>query len=617
MNQPELIVDCETNGFLEAMNTVHSLCIQNEEDTMFSCHDHGAYRTVEDGLRLIMNGAKNGAVIVMHNGIKFDYWALRKVYPWFDIPVEQIRDTLLLARLLWADIGEEDVKRVAKGFPKKLIGSHSLKAWGYRLGILKGEFGETSDWAEWSEDMQSYCELDVKVTRALWEVIKKKQPPARAVQLENWFAFIMSRQEQFGYAFDKDKAVALYLELLAKRQEIDGELKRFFGSWYVSEGEVMPKVNNGPRGITKGVPYTKVKLVDFNPGSRQHIANRLIKLYGWKPKHFTESGQAQIDESILLPLPYPPAKLLADRFLLEKRIGQLAEGENAWLKLERNGRIHGTINTLGAVTGRCTHNKPNIAQVPSNTALYGAQCRELFRAPEGMIQIGADASGLELRCLAHYMARYDGGEYTKAVTEGDVHWVNTLALGLVPPGTVRDKHSEEHDKARSIAKTFIYAFLYGAGDEKIGSGIGKGAAAGKKLKASFLDRTPALKRLRETVAHTVKTKGFLRGIDGRVLRVRHAHAALNTLLQSAGALLVKQATVNLYHDLTSQGLVWGVDWAMVAHVHDEFQMHVRPEVADLVSASAVRAFQQAGRDFEWRCPLDGEAKQGHSWRDCH
>ncbi len=617
MQQPELIVDCETNGFLENLSKVHSLCIENEEHAMFSCHDHGAYRTVEDGLRLIMNGAKNGAVIVMHNGIKFDYWALKKVYPWFDIPVEQIRDTLVLARLLWADIAVTDAKRVAKGFPKKLIGSHSLKAWGYRLGILKGEFGETSDWQEWSKDMQEYCELDVRVTRALWELIKKKQPAARAVQLETWFAFIMSRQEQFGYTFDKDKAVALYLELMAKRQEIDGELKKFFGSWYVSEGEVIPKVNNGPRGITKGVPYTKIKLVEFNPGSRQHIANRLTKLYGWKPKVFTESGQPQVDESILTPLPYPPAKLLADRFLLEKRIGQLAEGENAWLKLERNGRIHGSVNTIGAVTGRCTHNKPNMAQVPSVRALYGPQCRELFRAPDGMVQIGADASGLELRCLAHYMARYDGGSYTKAVTEGDVHWVNTLALGLVPPGTERDSHNKDHEWARGVAKTFIYAFLYGAGDEKIGSIVGKGAKEGKRLKARFLQATPAIARLREAVGSTVKQKGYLVGIDGRILKVRSEHAALNTLLQSAGALLVKQATVNLYQELTRRGLVWGLDWAMVAHVHDEYQLHVKPEVTDLVSEVAVWSFQQAGRDFNWRCPLGGEAKTGLSWKDCH
>ena len=352
----------------------------------------------------------------------------------------------------------------------------------------------------------------------------------------------------------------------------------------------------------KGVVFTKIELQSFNPGSRQQIASRLIKEYGWQPKAVTEGGQPQIDEAVLSRLPYPPCKLLAERFLIEKRIGMLAEGRNSWLKLEKNGRIHGRINTIGAVTGRCTHSQPNVAQVPSLKAKYGKDCRELFHVPDGFIQVGADASGLELRCLAHYMAKYDDGAYIKVLLEGDIHTVNQEAAGL---------------PTRDAAKTFIYAFLYGAGDEKIGSIIGKGAKAGKKLKESFLNRTPALKRLREDVLAKVKQTKTLRGIDGRTLHVRSAHSALNTLLQSAGALLVKQATINLYQELTRRGFQWGTDWAMVAHVHDEFQLQVRKGIEQEVSEVAVWSFQKAGEQFNWRCPLDGEAKVGRDWSECH
>lgn len=159
--------------------------------------------------------------------------------------------------------------------------------------------------------------------------------------------------------------------------------------------------------------------------------------------------------------------------------------------------------------------------------------------------------------------------------------------------------------------------MYGAGDEKIGEIVGKGAKEGKRLKENFLRRTPALKRLREDVAAAVKKRGYLVGIDGRHLHVRSEHSALNTLLQSAGALLVKQATVNLYLELSRRGYIFGKDWAMVAHVHDEFQLHVREELAEEVSQVAVWSFQEAGRQFNWRCPLDGEAKIGSNWADCH
>ena len=596
-----LIFDIETNGLLDTLDRIHVLVIKDAGSKQIYkfINDGRGTNNIEDGLKMLMNAD----LVVGHNIIKFDLAAIQKLFPWFDIPVDNIRDTLVLSRLLWADVDEDDFKRLRKGFPKNLIGSHSLEAWGYRLGILKGDYGKQEDaWSCYSDEMLEYCVQDVEVTTALWQRILSEEPPSRAVELETWFAYIIAKQERHGYPFDREKAVALYLKLLSRRQELDDELKSFFKPWYVSQGVHVPKADNKKFGYTKGVPFTKVKNVEFNPGSRQQIADRLIKLYGWKPKEFTESGQPKVDEAILKTLNYPPAQLLSERLMIDKRIGQLSEGEHAWLKLEKNGRIHGSVNTIGAVTGRCTHSYPNIAQVPSVRAPYGAECRELFYAPPGFKQVGADASGLELRCLAHYMARYDGGAYAKELLEGDIHTANQKAAGL---------------PTRDDAKRFIYAFLYGAGDQKIGEIIGKGAKEGKKLKENFLKRTPALKRLKDQVAHTVKTRGYLRGIDGRKLRIRSEHAALNTLLQSAGALLVKQATVNLYKELTRRGHEFGKDWAIVAHVHDEYQLHVREELLEEVAEVAVWSFRQAGHDFNWRCPLDGEAKIGRNWAETH
>lgn len=597
------LFDIETNGLLDELDRVHSTVIKSlPDDLLFSCHDHGAYRDNETGARILMKGCTDGYVIG-HNIIKFDIPALQKVYPWFELDESKVIDTLVMSRLIWPDLGDRDVKLIKqKRLPPRLRGSHGLKAWGYRLGVLKGEFAEETDWSEWSEDMQSYCEQDVEVTQALWELIQSKEVSPRAIELEHKFAFIIAKQERHGYRFDVPGAVSLYAELSALRQQIDEEVKQYFPSWYINAGMFTPKADNRRFGYIAGAQFCKIKLQEFNPASRQQIADRLMVLYGWEPKEFTESGQAKVDETTLKDLPYPPAALLAKRFLIEKRIGQIAEGQAGWLKLERNGRIHGSVNTIGAVTGRCTHSAPNVAQVPGVRALYGEQCRRLFHVGPGFKQVGADASGLELRCLAHYMARYDGGAYADLLLTGDIHTANQEAAGL---------------PTRDNAKTFIYAFLYGAGDEKIGDIVGKGAKAGKKLKENFLNRTPALKRLREDVIMAVKQRKYLLGIDGRKLHVRSEHAALNTLLQSAGALLVKQATINLYDELTRRGYVFGKEWAMVAHVHDEYQLEVREELAEEVAEVAVWSFQEAGRQFNWRCPLDGEAKIGTNWADCH
>ena len=591
-----ILFDIETNGLLDELDTVHSLVmIDLDTGRLVSCTDQEGYISVAEGID-ILYCAK---LLVGHNIQGFDLPALHKVFQ-FDTDAE-IHDTLIMSRLIWSDLKHNDFRFLEKNpeFPKQLIGSHSLKAWGYRLGNHKDEYD--GGWDAWSKDMQDYCEQDTRANLTFYEKILSKKPSAESVKLEHDFAHVIRKQERHGFNFDEQAATKLLAQLQVRQAELEQDLQTAFPPWEIKEPFV-PKVNNKTRGYVKGQLTYKVKTVVFNPASRDHIADRLQKLRNWKPEDFTAQGKPKVDEQVLSKLDYPEAKILNEYLLINKRIGQLATGTNAWLKLVRNGKIHGQVNTNGAATGRCTHNRPNIAQCPSVGAAYGTECRSLFVAPEGYRLVGADLSGLELRCLAHYMAKYDGGAYGEVVVNGDIHTLNQQSAGL---------------PTRNSSKTFIYGFLYGAGPAKIGSIVGGSEREGRKLISKFMKATPAIKQLREGVSQQVKKNGYLKGLDGRHLPIRSDHAALNTLLQSAGALLAKKATVFLYENLTAMGYIWGVDYAQVAHVHDEVQLIAREDIADVVGQQAVKSFQQAGEHFNFRCPITGEYKVGRNWAETH
>lgn len=435
------IVDIETNGFLGAMTKIHCMVVKNVQSGEVKVF-RGAAPDLEfeQGLDYLEHCAMDG-VIVGHNLIKFDYPAIKKLYPAFNLPKDKVLDTLVCSRLIYSDARETDGAYIETGrLPSKLWASHSLKAWGYRLGVLKGDLGEHEERFDvFTEEMLEYCKQDVEVTHALLNWVLSQDYSQQAIELEHQVAWICGEMERNGWAFDKEKASQLLATLISKRESIIKEMQETFE----------PIVED--RGFSeKTGKKLKDKIVEFNPGSRQHIAKRLQEKYNWEPTEFTPSGQAKIDEDVLVKLPYPEAKKLAEYFMLNKRIGQLSEGEQAWLKLERNGRIHGTINTNGAVTGRCTHQNPNMAQVPSLSSVYGKECRELFTVPPGFKLVGCDLSGLELRCLAHFMYPWDRGKYGETVINGkqeegtDIHTMNQKAAGL---------------PTRNNAKTFIYGFL--------------------------------------------------------------------------------------------------------------------------------------------------------------
>lgn len=641
-----LVFDLETNGFLNVVHTIHCLHIYDYATDKYERYDK------EDVPKGVERLAK-ADTIIGHNIIGYDLPVIRKLYPAFSTSAT-IVDTLVLARMVYSNIKATDFGRFSRGeLPGKLIGTHKLEAYGYRLGLQKGEYGKEGSeayermkdlpfgiWTHWSIEMSDYCELDVRVTKALYDKILTAGFSKEAADLEKAVADIILRQERLGILFDVKKAQVLYSKLIQIKAEKLAELQRVFKPWWrpirvKGENLVMtPKVKNSKFHTTVGCPFTKVELVEFNPGSNSHIEYWLKKKYDWEPVDFTEpskkfpQGQVMINDEIISALPYPETKPLGEYLTAVKRISQLSDGDEAWLKaIQEDGRIHGYVNSLGAGTRRMTHSKPNLAQVPAGKSPFGMECRELFIVRKLYKLVGCDAAGLELRCLAHYMARYDGGAYGRASVSGrkedgtDVHTVNQRAIGA---------------DTRDIGKTWFYAFIYGAGIPKLGRILldgeeGDAGKVGAKSKASFAKGLPALKKLSDAIQKKVKEEGFLLSIDGQKVHIRSAHSALNFLLQGAGAIVMKMALVILEAKLQALGLKnsdqidtdqpiickRNYDYEFLLNVHDEWQIEVKDEHAETVGQAAKQAIVEAGLHFKFKCPLDGEYAIGNNWAETH
>jgi len=585
-----VIFDLETNGFLSDATKIHSIVIKDiDTKQVFSYHGDKIGR----GL-YILSGA---SLLVGHNILKFDLPVIEKLYPEYKIEGE-VFDTLLVSRLIWTNRKELDFQM--KELPLNLAGRHSLESWGYRLGLRKGDYAKENDFSEWTPAMQTYCERDVEVTYEFFKLIEKQNYSTEAIKLEHDFARCIYLQEAHGFHFDVASAKKLYASLANRRLELEKSLVSTFPNWKKYIGTFTPKRDNKTLGYKKGVPIKRYKELTFNPNSRDHISDRLMNK-GWKPREFTPDGKPKVDESVLSKLIYPEAKLLAEHFLIQKRIGQLAEGNNAWLKLQRDGIIYGSVITNGANTGRCTHQKPNVAQTPSVGVPYGKECRSLFTVPNGFQLIGCDASGLELRCLAHYIGAFDEGSFTKQLLHGDIHTYNQKQIGL---------------PTRDLAKRVIYGCIYGIGDTRLGAVVGKSSQEGKRIKAKLFEALPALKQLRDNVIIATRNKKYLLGLDKRKLIPRSEHSSLNLLIQSCGALIIKMATVILHKKLEEKKYDKNI-CTMVAHVHDELQLQCKSDYADEVGKIAVQSIKDAGTYFNLRCPLDAEYKIGNNWASTH
>jgi DNA polymerase I-like protein with 3'-5' exonuclease and polymerase domains len=613
-----LVVDLESNGLLPKMDTIHCIVLRDlDTDNVISCADQPGYHSLETALDFI----REAKLLVGHNIIKFDLPAIRKIYPGFQLrPDVSFYDTLVVSRVMWPELEPIDSSKFSH-IEKKYFGRHSLAAWGERLNVSKIKFKEESKkdndeiedvWAQWTETMQTYCEGDVLVSTKLYEYLSCQEIDNRCLELEHEFALVMAQQEGFGFPFNEKAAYALVNTLKARRSELEDQLQETF----------LPIQEE--RWSKKTGRQLKTKVTVFNPGSRQQTAERLRSMYPEIQFESTPKGGPKVDDDVLEALgeKYPEAKLLAEYQLFNKRLSQIAEGKEAWLKhcrIYNDGRIHGEVITNACISGRCSHKRPNMAQVPSVGHAFGAECRALFHAPDGWVLVGADASGLELRALGAWLAYFDDGEYARLVsTEGfDIHTHNASLFGIY------DGQGEITKATRDLSKRLIYCVLYGGGAKKTGSIIAPDLSEdgqyrqGKKTIDTFYQNLPAIKELKDLIEKRITERGYLTGIDGRRLQIRSKHSALNQLLQSTGAVSVKKATTILYNDLTNEGLVFAKDWGFVAHVHDEYQALVKPEYVDLYTKLAIDSFRKSGEYFQLKCPLTGESRTGKNWMETH
>lgn len=376
--------------------------------------------------------------------------------------------------------------------------------------------------------------------------------------------------------------------------------------------------------VTEGCPFVRVKEKLFNPGSRPHVVDRFVTVHGWTPTDFTEKGTPEINDAVLTKVrdQIPEAAPVAEIFFLKKLLGQLSEGRESWINnCEEDGRVHGYINTNGAVTGRCTHNSPNMSQVPSvikkgKTILkgregeYGWECRSLFHSPPPFLQVGADLANIEARAFAAVLSKFDGGKLAAELTAGlDLHDLNMAATGI---------------DDRGIMKRVFFGLLYGAGDLKLGLTADPtlDEAAARKLgghyRSLIVNKIPGFKQA-DAMIKQQAGRGYLIGLDGRRLECRSEHSALNLRLQSDAALIAKKWLITTEDDALAEGLDhgWEGDFVMMGFYHDEQQSAVMEDVAQLFAKIAVNAAPKAGEYFEFGCAVQAEAKIGHNWAECH
>lgn len=607
-------------------------------------------------------------VLIGHNIQRHDIPLLTKLQGWKPREGVIIRDTMICARVIFPNVKATDGDLVRKGqMPagRKYMGKHTLASWGYRLGEQKGDYadarleqylsegGDPDDeeaiakfvWGEWNEGMHDYMVQDCETNLALWEHLAVDSYSQEAIILEHRIARVCDAIQEAGVPFDIKKAEALHAHLLTEKHKVEQQLIAEFGSWEVEQKPLIPKRDNKTLGYVKGVPVRKFKTVTFNPGSRDHIA-KVLTDRGWKPVKFTDGGKPEINEEIIAGIVtrFPEMSELGRYLTIDKRISQLADGAQAWLKtVGEDGRIHGVINPMGTQTSRASHFLPNLAQVPKSSSPFGHECRELFTTIAGRKLMGADMSGLELRGLAHYLALYDNGAYMKLVVDGDPHWANTVAMGL--SGGDRIKGDPLHDLLRDASKTVIYALLYGAGDHKLGEIVFNALnqartmseegskryyaffkrggdmetqcrVAGRRIRANMLRNIVGFDKLQAKLQRRVEHSGSVPGLDGRLVPTRSQHSALNFLVQSCGAILCKRWLCDAFEALEAKYTL-GSDFQFVLWVHDEVQLLVREGLEQDISEIVTSCARKAGEPYGFRGPLDSTADVGQTWADTH
>ena len=531
--------------------------------------------------------------LIGHNIIGFDIPVIKELLN-IDLFDKILIDTLVMSRL----------------FNPIREGNHGLGAWGAKIKFPKIDF-KTFD--TFSEEMIEYCERDVLLNKKVYDKLNEEKVgfSRDSIKLEQEVYKIVNEQEKKGFLLDIKFATILNAVLQDKLDNTIAEVHKEFkpeehtlilypvktsdnrlSKLAVSSDGRKYRLNSDEYdNLNKSDEIKRIKRTEFNLGSRKQIGQYLQK-FGWKPTKFTKTGQPIVDESTLRRIKnIPQAQLIADYLMYQKRIAQI----RAWLKhVDEDNRVRCYVNSNGTITGRMTHRDPNLAQVPSSNSPYGKECRGCWITPPGYKLVGVDASSLELRMLAHYM---NDEEFTNEVINGDIHTANQKIAGL---------------KSRTQAKTFIYAFIYGAGDAKLGTVIGGGRRDGQRLRERFLASLPSLANLKNRITRAAG-EGYIKGLDGRKIFIRSTHSALNALLQGGGSIAMKRALQFLNEYILEKNL----DAHFVANIHDEWQIEVAEKDAKEVGKLGVLAIKNAGLSFDMKCPLDGEYKIGDNWSETH
>lgn len=610
-----LAFDIEADNLLPALTTCWCIgiadCTDPHSVQTYTDHDDN-FPSIQDALDRMIAADR----LVAHNGIGYDVPAIKKLYN-VDIGDHKQWDTMTMAALL------DPEKRSLK-----------LSVFGEAMGFPKGDY---SDWdGGFTDEMRVYMERDVEITALLY--IQQQKDFSRwmelgvdmttAISIEHGTQKILAQQNRHGFRLDVDAAQELDADLRGEMGTLECTLQEEFkpqyvpdrGTWcfkshsWINVHTFTPKQNNKRAGYTGGAPLTKLKQQMFNASSRAQVAQRMSKLYKWKPSKFNQTGTVIVDEATLKSLSYKPAQMIARYLRLTKQVGMISEGKNAWLRLHQDGRLHGYVRSCGARTHRMTHANPNLAQVDKDSRM-----RALFVPNVGEVLVGADASGLELRLMAAYLYTVDKGKYADSVLHGsnedgtDVHSINQRLIGL---------HS------RMFAKIWFYAFLYGAGNQKLGEIIvndakeagfpkppGRVDQLGLKARKAIQKGITGLEALINYAQNTAAQRGYLTLPDGRPVKSTE-RTALNSLLQGAGAVLMKQAAVIFDQELTvERNLVGKFDYC--ANVHDELQISAQRDVAEEVGQALCDAMRMAGERLGYKIPFAGEYDCGENWSQTH
>jgi hypothetical protein len=638
----ELLFDLETDGLLSDVSVIHCGSVLNMKSGVQT--SYGPTQIPE-----LIDELKSADVLIGHNICGFDVPVLEKLHG-YEGGVQQYIDTLSVSQVLYPGSRKTSILRVLdiksmKGvgnthvMPTEFIGRHSLKAWCHRLKL--GDAGKADydgGWESFSQEMMDYCDQDVRANAILLKHFLAKPWPVAVYYTESMMTYILTRQSKFGIGFDEDTAIELMADLTQKRADLTRELQAVFPPIQVPEGRpkqwkknmTCRKYKEGEDGWfpprIKGEWHQKMKTQEFNPGSTQHVAARLIERYEWEPQAFTPGGQAQVTDEILRDLPWPEAKQCADYQIVKSALSYISTGDTAWLKLVRDGRIHGRVQACGAVTHRASHSQPNLANVPKVDKAYGKECRALFVAGGGSTPlnyklVGCDASSLQLAIYAHYVSKYDGGLLAELVEgeDADPHEYMRKASGLYYRENQKTLTyatwfgAQSYKQGQIVLLDWRMAFDAGLTDEPV-PGLRQAAALGVAVNARMLNNMKGFEDMAKACSKSA-LRGYIVALDGRRIPVTQERLALLTLLQGNEAVVMKTAYLIAYERLNDEikaGTAHPALW-----VHDEFQWVCHPTLADSVGQALSECITEAGQKLGLRLNLGAKYKVGDSWAETH